>query len=47
MDSYKALATMRTVAIISPQLIKVVVKVIIYMVIFVVCSLCAIAKQDI
>ena len=47
MDQPNTFVTIRRVAIIPAQLVWVVVKVLIYMVVFVVLGLCAVAKQDI
>ena len=46
MDKPNTFVTIRRVAILLPQLVWVVGKVLIYMVIFVVCGLCAVAKDD-
>ena len=47
MDKPNTFVTARRVAIMLPQIVWVVVKVLIYMVVFVVLGLCAVAKQDI
>ena len=46
MDEPNAFVTARRVAIMLPQLVWVVVKVLIYMIVFVICGLCAVAKDD-
>lgn len=47
MDKPNTFVTARRVAIMLPQIVWVVGKVLIYMVVFVVLGLCAVAKQDI
>ena len=46
MDKPNTFVTIRRVAIMLPQLTWVVGKLLIYMVIFVICGLCAVAKDD-
>ncbi len=46
MDEPNAFVTARRVAIMLPQLVWVVVKVLIYMLVFVICGLIAVAKDD-
>mgnify|MGYP006985887348 CR=1 FL=1 len=47
MNRQKAFGIISHLAIILPQLVLVVITVIIYMIIFVICGLAAVAKQDI
>ena len=46
MDKPNTFVTARRVAIMLPQIVWVVVKVLIYMIVFVICGLCAVAKDD-
>ena len=46
MDEPNTFVTALRVAIMLPQLVWVVVKVLIYMIVFVICGLCAVAKDD-
>jgi len=46
MDKPNTFVTIRRVAIMLPQIVWVVVKVLIYMLVFVICGLIAVAKDD-